>query len=464
MRVTIGSTIRVDDPSMELAKWAKKELVIPNPDYAKKKRLGFSTYNTPHELWLYETDGKSLILPYGVIGRILPMIQEAEILMDFQTAKAVKYEGNIPLYDYQEAAVNEAINNMHGILQSPPGSGKTQMGIAIIAKMGRRALWLTHTKDLLVQSRKRAELYYPPHLMGEISEGRVLIGSGITFATVQTMSKLDLSRYRYVWDVIIVDECHRVSGTPTAVSQFYKVLNSLAARHKYGLSATVHRADGMIKSTYAILGEIMYSVPEKAVADKVMKVTVKAIGTGCPLKREAVNPDGTLNYGRYVNSLIDYDERNKLIVNLLVQNRGRSCLVLSDRVGHLDEMISMLPPDMLRLACKVDGKMTSKTGKAMREQAMDDMRSGKKLYLFATYTLAKEGLDIPRLERLFLTTPHTDYAVIAQSIGRIARTFPGKDAPIAYDFVDYDRHSQKYFAKRCTTYRKVMCEIVEENT
>ena len=32
-------------------------------------------------------------------------------------------------------------------------------------------------------------------------------------------------------------------------------------------------------------------------------------------------------------------------------------------------------------------------------------------------SLAKEGLDVPRLERLYLTTPQKDYAVVTQSIG-----------------------------------------------
>lgn len=42
--------------------------------------------------------------------------------------------------------------------------------------------------------------------------------------------------------------------TPIVMTQFFKVFNSLSARHKYGLPATVHRADGMIATTYALLG------------------------------------------------------------------------------------------------------------------------------------------------------------------------------------------------------------------
>lgn len=109
----------------------------------------------------------------------------------------------------------------------------------------------------------------------------------------------------------------------------------------------------------------------------------------------------------------------------------------------------------------ISGKMTSKKGKAEREQALEDMRTGAKAYLFATYALAKEGLDVPRLDRLFLTTPQKDFAVVTQSIGRIARTFEGKADPIVYDFVDNIGYLQKSFKKRCTTYKKNGCYFTE---
>jgi len=110
----------------------------------------------------------------------------------------------------------------------------------------------------------------------------------------------------------------------------------------------------------------------------------------------------------------------------------------------------------------ISGKMTTKKGKAEREQAIEDMRTGRKRYLFATYSLAKEGLDIPCLERLFLTTPQKDYAVITQSIGRIARTCDGKKPPIAFDFVDSINYLQKSYKKRCATYNKNGCYYVED--
>lgn len=108
---------------------------------------------------------------------------------------------------------------------------------------------------------------------------------------------------------------------------------------------------------------------------------------------------------------------------------------------------------------KVGDIIKVKLTDGVKVQAMA-MRTGKKRYLFATYSLAKEGLDIPRLDRLYLTTPQKDYAVIVQSVGRIARTFDGKEQPIAYDYVDCIRSLQKSFKQRCTSYRKCGCEFI----
>ena len=105
------------------------------------------------------------------------------------------------------------------------------------------------------------------------------------------------------------------------------------------------------------------------------------------------------------------------------------------------------------------GKMISKRARAERIQAIEDMRSGKKRFLFASYSLAKEGLDIPRLDRLFLTTPKKDYAVVTQSIGRIARKYEGKNDAVAYDYEHAIGFCENQWKKRKTSYRKAGCEI-----
>ena len=348
-----------------------------------------------------------------------------------------------------------------GILQSPCGSGKTQMGIALAAKLQRRTLWVTHTQDLLNQSYNRAAQYFPENCLGKITAGKVQIGSHLTFATVQTLSKLDLSQYKYTWDVIIVDECHRLAGSPTSVTMFYRVMSNLAARYKYGLSATVHRSDGLIKSTFAIIGDVQYQVPEEAVSEKTMQVTIRRRNTGVKINRCCLDTDGTLVYSKLMAYLTENHERDRMIVKDIVNNAICSNLILSDRLGHLRDLMRMLPEEYKPFAVMIDGKMTTQRARAAREQAIEDMRTGKKHFLFASYSLAKEGLDIPRLDRLYLTTPKKDYAVVTQSIGRIARTFKGKSDAICYDYVDEIGFCENQWKRRKSTYRKARCEIVE---
>lgn len=458
MNITISNNIVVENPTAELRNWCKANLRLSNPEYTKKARMGFWIGDTAKTISLYETIGDNLILPYGAIDLIPPeLLDGREIIYDFQNNEDIEYNAKIPLRNYQEKAVNNMLIAGHGILQAPAGSGKSRCGIALFTKWKTKALWLCHTKDLINQAKTMAEEFIDKNFIGTITEGKVNIGKGVTFATVQTMCKLDLSQYKDLWDCIIVDECHRVSGSPTRITQYQKVLNNLSARHKYGLSATVHRADGLEQCMFSLVGKVAYQVPDEAVAENIMRVGICKVGTGIEISRETLNTDGTINYAKLINYLTNNLNRN-MIISANIE--CRPSLVLSERVTQLEILLNMLPKDMRDKAAMITGK----SKKAEREKALDDMRTGKKKYLFATYQLAKEGLNIPCLERLYMASPVKDYAVVTQAIGRIARTCEGKSEPICYDFVDNIGYCVKAYKHRVRTYKKNNCYFVEDES
>ena len=462
MRTVIANRIYIEDPSMEIKRWAKDNLKFPNPEFEKKQRMGFWTGRTPRELQMYEWNGGTLILPFGVCREIMPMLRNSRVECDFRQDSIINYGSkSMNLYDYQMEAVAAMISAKYGILKATTGSGKTQIGIALIKGLRRRALWLCHTQDLLKQSRDRALQYIDQELTGTITEGKVNVGAGVTFATVQTMANLDLTQYRDYWDVVIVDECHRVSSSATTFTRYEKVLNHLSARHKYGLTATPERSDGLIKATFALIGGIAYTVPDSAVADRVMGVKIRTVDVDfVDTDDDCLNTDGTINYTKLIEAITTNEQRNKFIAFRIMENKGHSCLILSDRLEQLKAIRKWLPPDMLEDCAYIDGKMQSKKAKAERAQALEDMRTGKKKYLFASYSLSKEGLDIPRLDRLFLASPCKYSAIITQAVGRIRRTNPGKETPVVYDFVDDAiGFCMGAYKKRCTSYRKMGAEI-----
>ena len=263
MKIRVKDKLYIHDPISKVVEYCREKLIIDNPDYYKLEKMGKWTGNTPQKIWLYESfnNNQDLWLPFGCLKDIWSMHPvQADYTLEIAPIRRLQYESNIKLYEYQRNAVNAVLVAKNGILVMPCGSGKTQCGLEIISRIGGRALWLTHTQDLLNQSKARAESVLSGAAFGSITAGKVNIGTHITFATVQTMCKLDLIAYRDQWDVIIVDECQHCCGTPTRVTQFYKVVSRLSARYKIGLTATPKRSDGLHQSMFALLGGKIFEV------------------------------------------------------------------------------------------------------------------------------------------------------------------------------------------------------------
>lgn len=457
MELKISNEITIIEPTDDIREWIYNTLKVANPEYQKKLQLGLWIGSTSKELKLYRISGNNIIIPYGAYKSLyntFPYLRDIVTSVDLSTNKHVNYNANISLYPYQENAVESLINANGGILQSKAGSGKTRMGIATICRMGLKTLWLTHTNELLNQSYNSASEFIDKKLLGKITNGKMQIADGITFATVQTLSKADLNALRYEWDMVVVDECHRCAGTVSKATMFSKVLNNLAARYKYGLSATLHRADGLIKCTYALLGGVAHTVPDSVV--NTMRVEIQKKETRVQISRKCLDTDGTLCYAKLINYLTEHGRRNDLIkddiMNLYVKGK-HSIILLSDRVEHLKELKKRLPASYCEEVVILHGKVK----KADREKALDDMRNKRKHILLATYSLAKEGLDVPCLDRLLLATPVKDYAIVVQSVGRIARVCEGKGTPVVYDYVDDIGFLENMWKKRCTSYKKDGC-------
>lgn len=454
MKIIVSNNIRIENSDEKIKDYAENNLVMINPDYVRNTRLGYSNYKTPQYLVFYEINGNELILPFGCLTDLFAMCPLEVFENRIVLGEHITYKSNIKLFDYQERVCQKAVLRKNGIIVMPAGSGKTQTALEIVAKLGLKTLWITHTIDLLNQSYDRAKSNFEDVGLGKIANGKIQIGTHITFATVQTLKSIDLQEYADTWDCIIVDECHRVCGTPAKAGMFYKVINKLVARYKYGLTATPYRnVKGTEKAMFSLLGKTIIELDKDVIGDRIIPATIIKTKTNfAEIPDECLEVDGTIKYATLTTALSEDEERNNLILKLLRDCKNNYTLVLADRVKQLYYL-----QEKLGYGNVIDGK----TKKDIREKAIEEVRTGKQRVLFATYGLAKEGLDIPRLDRLILASPHRDKATVIQAVGRIERKFENKEKPICYDLVDPIQYFKNMYSNRKSYYRKNNNEILE---
>lgn len=464
MRIKVAEKIKIETPTPAIEKWCEDNLILDNPDFYKKERMGKWTGNTPRTISLFERVGNELWLPFGCVQNVWRMcVRGVSWDVGFCPKRAFDYQSGISLYPYQENAVKAALKGKNGILVMPCGSGKTQSGLEVIARLGGRALWLTHTQDLLNQSKNRAESVLGNVGCGTITEGKVNIGEGITFATVQTMAKIDMEQYRDFWDIVIVDECQHCAGSPTKVTQFYKVMSNLCARYKIGLTATPKRADGLEMAMFALLGDVLHEVSREEVAHTTCPIKVTQIYTNWYPADDVMLYDGTIDYSKVIDSMTHDEARFNLVLDTIVNlPKDAPVIVLANRVEYLqrlskkyDELRGGFEPSIC-----LSGLGTSKNAKRLRKNALIGLGEGDIDCLFATYQLAKEGLDVPNLRYVVLATPEKDETTVIQSAGRVGRRADGKECGEVIDFVDSFGIYRGWAKKREGYYWKIGADIL----
>lgn len=463
MKIKIDSMISLSDVPDRLFKQIKTELTINNPDYVKKLRMGLPMWGVPRKFELFKGDIKLLVLPRGYYSRLKQLIKEFAVIVQVETnvvrGKLIGFNSNINLRDYQKPAI-EAVAKFHqGVIIMPCGSGKTVTGLQCIASIRTPTLWLTHTRDLANQTLSNAieNLNLKDGDYGIIAGSEFNIGSKITVGMIQTLAKRDLSKIAEYFGCIVIDECHHVFKDHKTSRLFESVISQFPAAYRIGLTASEHRSDGLIETMFHVIGPKIYEVTQDKLnsENNVVVPKVEFIPTEFTYSQQ----DGEMiKFAQMLKAIASDSIRNNIIIKNLLNQNDNSVLVLGDSLEHLELLKNSLSRKLS--SSQVCEFICGSTPKTQREKILTDMRNKKINYLFATYQLAKEGLDIPCLDRLFMLTPKKDRVVVQQSVGRIMRKYSGKNDAIVYDFIDERVKTCIYQAReRIKIYKSLGCKI-----
>ena len=410
-----------------------------NPEYEEKARLKLSLYNTPTHLKHYklyvENNTPVLCVPRGGLHKVVEFFKLHNIPLRILDERCkgymidVKLENTV-LEPHQNRIVENVINNQGGLIEAPPGAGKTIAMLACIAKVKTSTLILVHEHRLkqqwLSEIRKRLTGSFT---LGTVDGNKKQFGD-ITVGLIHSIYRLMEDKEKFIekFGTVIIDECHRIPA-----SMYLKVLNNLPSFYRIGVTGTVKRKDGRHILLYDILGDVLDTIVEKTLSHRITSFQVRPIYTNISFSAPVQVRRGevVLDYTKLLTQLTENKERNDLIINTIIASiqEGYFPLVLSDRVNHLKFLYEELTHRGFYTILLI--------GETRKETDWAQIQKDTRIQcIVAQSQIAAEGLDLPRLSALHLTCPSSNKPKLKQKIGRIRRFAEGKPIPIVYDYID----------------------------
>ncbi len=294
---------------------------------------------------------------------------------------------------YQEDAVRAftgrgAPGTGYGVIVMPCGAGKTIVGMAAMAAIGR--------KTLIITTNVAAVHQWMDELLDKTNVSRASLGEytgaakdvrPITIATYQVLTwrpdkesdfpHFDLFR-RERWGLIIYDEVHLL---PAPV---FRVVAEIQAIRRLGLTATLIREDGLQEDVFSLIGPKRYDVPWKELEAKGFIAEAFC--------REIRVPMSDHDRLRYV--ACSTRERHRVAA----ENPIKSRVVRELIDNHAEDLVMVIGQflDQLHgLAAELDAPLiTGATPNPERERIYADFRAGR-VRVIVVSRVANFAIDLP---------------------------------------------------------------------
>jgi len=446
LSITLQQNIRIqrDGLSTPLINFLKEELNFANSEFFIKKKSGKNTFGTERYFKLVEETENEVIIPRGFIGKMLRFCKEQNLDFDFQDNRKLKeeieYSFNANLRNHQEKVIETVSKKDFGVINAPPGSGKTIMGLKIIADKKQPVLIVVHRKQLLEQWQERIQAFLgiPKHEIGIIGQGKAKIGKQITVATIQSLPK-QIEQIKNQFGTILVDECHHIPA-----ETFRNSIEKLNTFYQYGLTAIPFRKYNDDKLIFVFLGEIISEISSNEIENfKHAQIIVRNTNLDIPFNSK------TDNFETLSKILVHDSERNKLIIKDIENElfKGKRIAIITERKEHIDTLYLFLKQTYEVITLSGDDSDNNKKSK------WQTLQQGDFQILITTGQYFGEGSDLSNISSLFLVYPFSFKGKLIQYIGRVQRS---EINPTIYDYRDIKiDYLNKLFLKRNTYYRQI---------
>jgi len=276
----------------------------------------------------------------------------------------------------------------YGVVVLPCGSGKTIVGMAAMAAVGRTTLVITTNVAAVHQWRDEllSKTDVDPAMVGEYT-GAAKQLKPITIATYQILTwrpdkNADFPHFevlrRQPWGLIVCDEVHLL---PAPV---FRVVAELQAVRRLGLTATLVREDGKEEDVFCLIGPKRYDVPWKELERKGFIAEAWCKEIRIPMSEETRLAYAIAAQRAKIRIAAENSIKEEVVKALVEHHAGEGILVIGQYIEQLKRYATALGAPLI----------TGATPEAERESLYGAFRAGQ-VRLLVVSKVANFAIDLP---------------------------------------------------------------------
>ena len=333
----------------------------------------------------------------------------------------ITLDDDLDLRPYQQEWVDRFLEAGAGVIDAPPGSGKTVAAIAALAELGQEVLILVPSRELAQPWRDElwAHTDLNSHAIGaEPKVGQYHGGEKhIRPVTITTYDMASQSRhgrklFDREWGCVVFDEAHHVPA------EVWRRTADIQSRHRLGLTATPVRNDGKSEEIFTLIGRPLTSTWEELYDEGWVHrpdVEVRFVPWASDDDRQTYREaEGTRKMIAASANTAKLTETK----HLLDQHADDKILIYSGWTDQGEEYADALGLPFIH----------GETSHSDREDYYQELRDGDRSAVIVS-RVADEGIDLPDVDVVIIASMlGGSKRQGTQRVGRVMRPLGGADA------------------------------------
>jgi superfamily II DNA or RNA helicase len=367
-----------------------------------------------------------------------------------------------PMRFYQREAVEALINNRHGAIELPTGSGKSLILLNICKHYGQKTVIVSPSSNVTRQLYNAFVTHFGLKYTGMFSGAKKQFDKLFTVCTVQSLMNLKPGSREYeafsTAKVFLFDESHTASP-----DEFQKVSLGVCANVpvRFFVSATQIRTDGSEMVLKGITGNVVYSKGFRELADLdfLARPVFKMFHVPCSSSPTSADPKTETRNQLYTNPQVI--QMAAKIASQMVLKLDKQVLILIEEFKQFSLLMNYLnvPFEFVHgpISDVEKEKIPQQYWKSDTEAAIGRFNRGETRVLIGTSAIST-GVDLFPVNALIYLQGGISEIKVKQSLGRGTR--PTKKDFFYIDFnVVGSATMERHFWERVEYYKEMSDDI-----